>query len=324
MKQALKDSIFNKAYQFLEKRMPLMVKHMANTGQGTDECLEIGCLPMNVHFYSPIPDIKDLESRKIWEKRSELPGIDFRPTEQLALLEQLGHDFGSECEWPLTPTAIPTEFYLKNNSFSYGCASALHTIIRHFKPHYFIEIGSGHSSKIISKALEMNKHDHPSRTSEYIVVDPYPGEMVSTELSLISRLVKEKVESVDPKLFEILGENDILFVDSGHTVRTGSDVNFILLEVLPRLRPGVIIHFHDINLPYEYPKVYFTNPQFRMFWTEAYLLQAFLSFNQEFEILLAMNYIQTDHMSDYCRAFPRFRLADNWANSGSFWIQRKR
>jgi hypothetical protein len=323
MKQTIKESIFSKAYRFLEKKMPPMVKHMANTGQGTDECLEIGCLPMNVHFYSPIPDIKDLESRKTWEKKSELLGIDFRPKEQLAMLEQLGYEFGNECEWPLTPTAIPTQFYLKNNSFSYGCASALHTIIRRFKPQHFIEIGSGHSSKIISKALEMNSNDVPSRKSEYIVVDPYPGEMVSKQLSFITKMVKEKVECIDPKLFEILQENDILFVDSGHTVRTGSDVNFIILDVLPRLRPGVIIHFHDINLPYEYPKVYFTNPQFRMFWTEAYLLQAFLSFNRDFEILLAMNFLQTDHMSDYCRAFPRFKLEDNWANSGSFWIRRK-
>jgi hypothetical protein len=323
MRQAIKDSIFSKAYQFLEKKMPLMVKHMATTGQGTNECLEIGCLPMKVHFYSPIPDIKDLESRKIWEKKSELPGIDFRPREQLTLLEELGHEFGSECDWPLTPTAIPTQFYLKNNSFSYGCASALHTMIRHFKPQHFIEIGSGNSSKIISKALEMNEEEDPSRTPEYIIVDPYPSKMISTQLSCVSRVVKEKVECVDLKLFDILGENDILFVDSGHTVRTGSDVNLMILEVLPRLRPGVIVHFHDINLPYEYLKSYFTNPQFRMFWTEAYLLQAFLTFNRDFEILLAMNYLQTDHMSDYCKAFPRFKLEDNWANSGSFWIRRR-
>jgi hypothetical protein len=177
---------------------------MANTGKGTAECLEIGCLPINVHFYSPIPDINDLESRKIWEKKSELPGIDFRPEKQLAMLEQLGHEFGSECEWPLTPTPVPTQFYLKNNSFSYGCASALHTIIRHFKPQHFIEIGSGHSSKIISKALELNNHDDPSHTPEYIIVDPYPGEMLSTQLSSISSMVKEKVECVDLSLFDVL------------------------------------------------------------------------------------------------------------------------
>src|SRR5271157_497251 len=157
MKQNIKEKIVNKGYRFLWKMIAPVVKHMADTGEGTDECLAIGCLPMNIHYYSPIPDIKDLENRKIWEKKSELPGIDFHPEKQLAMLEQFGYEFGSECEWPLTATSIPTQFYLKNNSFSYGCAAALHTIIRHFKPQYFIEIGSGHSSKIISKALEMNK-----------------------------------------------------------------------------------------------------------------------------------------------------------------------
>jgi Methyltransferase domain len=323
MKQTNKSNILNRSSRFLWSKLSLLVKHMATTGQGTDECLEIGCLPMNVHFYSPIPDIKDLESRKVWERKSELPGIDFHPSGQLALLAQLGSEFGSECDWPLTPTSIPTQFYLKNNSFSYGCASALHTMIRHFKPRHFIEVGSGHSSKVISKALEMNKHENTLYTPEYIIVDPYPSEMVSAQLPSVSRVLNEKVECVNLEMFEILGENDILFVDSGHTARTGSDVNFIILEVLPRLRPGVIIHFHDINLPYEYPKVYFTNPQFRMFWTEAYLLQAFLTLNRDFEILLALNYLQTDHMSDYCNAFPHFKLADNWANSGSFWIRRR-
>lgn len=323
MKKSIRYRITTRIEDVVWKKASSLVKYMANTGNGTTECLELGCLPLNVHFYSPVPDIPDLEKRRIWEKKSELTGIDFHPEKQLAMLEQLGKESGSECEWPLTPTSVSTEFYLKNNSFSYGCASALHTIIRHFKPKQFIEIGSGHSSKIISRALELNKVDDPAHKADYIVVDPYPGEMVTKQLSSISSLVKEKVECVDPKLFDILGENDILFVNSGHTVRTGSDVNFIILEVLPRLRPGVVIHFHDINLPYEYPKVYFTNPQFRMFWTEAYLLQAFLAFNQDFEILMAMNYLQTDHMSEFCNAFPRFNLADNWANSGSFWIRRK-
>jgi hypothetical protein len=295
---------------------------MATTGHGTNECLALDCLPMNVHYYSPVPDIRDLEKRQVWEKKSELSGIDFHPEEQLAMLEQLGREFGSECDWPLAAPADPTQFYLKNNSFSYGCASALHTLTRHFKPRHFIEVGSGNSSRVISKALAMNRDDDPVYVPEYIVVDPYPNEMVLSQLASVTRISKEKVECVDPKLFEILEENDILFVDSGHTVRTGSDVNFIILDILPRLRPGVIIHFHDINLPYDYQKVYFTNPQFRMFWTEAYLLQAFLAFNQNFEILLAMNYLQTDHMNAFCKAFPLFNLEDNWANSGSFWIRR--
>jgi hypothetical protein len=267
MKQNIRFRIARRLNHIFWKRVSFLVRDMALTGKGTDECLEVDCLPLNVNYYSPVPDISDLEKRRIWEKKSELTGIDFRPEKQLAMLKQLGKEFGLECEWPLTLTGDSSKFYLRNNSFSYGCASALHTMIRHYKPQHFIEIGSGHSSKIISKALEMNKEDNSTQATDYIVVDPYPGEVVTNELPTISRLLKEKVECVDPKLFDILEGNDILFVDSGHTVRTGSDINFIILEALPRLRPGVVVHFHDINLPYEYPKVYFTNPQFRMFWT---------------------------------------------------------
>jgi hypothetical protein len=314
-------SLKNKWDDWMLRRAPVLVKRMADTGVGTDECLRLGCLPMNVHFYSPVPDIPDLESRKIWERKSELTGIDFRPEKQVALMRQLGQEYGNECSWPLHPAGKETEFYLKNFSFSYGCAAARHTIIRHFKPRHFIEIGSGHSSKVISRALEKNKQEDSSHTPEYTIVDPYPGEMVS-KLPLVSQRIQEKVECVDARVFDSLEENDIVFVDSSHTVKTGSDVNFMLLDVLPRLKPGVLVHFHDINLPYEYPKVYFTNPQFRVFWTEAYLLQAFLAFNSKYEVLLAMNYLQVDHMDEFCEAFAPFKLEDNWANSGSFWIRR--
>jgi len=301
---------------------PNLVKYMADTGIETDECLKIGCLPMKVHFYSPIPDIPELEKRKIWDKKSDLLGIDFRTDRQLSLFNHLGNEYGHECDWPLNPTQNPVDFYLNNGTFSYGCASALHTIIRDFKPKHFIEIGSGSSSKVISRAIAMNKKDDPRCKTEYIIVDPYPDETVVKQLFSVSRLIKEKVENVDIKLFDALEMDDILFIDSGHTVRTGGDVNFLLLEALPRLHPGVMIHFHDINLPYEYNKIYFTNPKFRVFWTEAYLLQAFLAFNRDFEVMLAMNYIQTDFMNEFCKAFPKFVLKDNWANSGSFWIRR--
>jgi hypothetical protein len=322
MKLNIRGRVANKINQIILTRAPLFVKYMAVTGVGTDECLKIGCLPVTVHYYSPIPDIFELEKKKVWGKQNNLLGIDFRPETQLALMARLGFQYGKECEWPLSPTENPAQFYLINNSFSYGCAASLHTMIREYKPRRFIEIGSGHSSKVISKAMEMNREDEPARETEYIIIDPYPNEITSTHLASVSRVLKEKVENVDAALFDVLEKDDILFIDSGHTIRTGSDVNFLLLDVLPRLRPGVIIHFHDINLPYEYPKGYFTNPKFRVFWTEAYLLQAFLMFNREFEILLAMNYIQTDHMDDFSKAFPRFNLADNWANSGSFWIRR--
>ena len=115
-----------------------------------------------------------------------------------------------------------------------------------------------------------------------------------------------QVELINVDFFKQLSKNDILFIDSSHTVRIGSDVNYLILDVLPRLAPGVIVHFHDISLPDEYTKVYATNPRFRMFWTEAYLLQAFLCYNSQFEVLLAMHYLMTQQKEAFRSAFPRY------------------
>ena len=301
-----------------------IVREMAETGIGTDACLERGCLPMLVHYYSPVPDIADLGQRRVWDSRSDLTGIDFRPEEQVAFLSRLGQEFGNECKWPRTPTSDPLQFYTDNNSFSFGCAASLHCILRYFKPKQVIEVGSGNSSLVISSALGLRGGDHSQPKCEYTIVDPYPEEIISKSLPGLTRLIKERVELTDIKLFDQLRENDVLFIDSSHTVRTGGDVNYLILDVLPRLAPGVIVHFHDISLPYEYSQVYFTNPSFRVFWTEAYLLQAFLSLNSQYEILLAMNYLMSDCLEEFCSAFPHFEPAKNWANSGSFWIRRVR
>jgi hypothetical protein len=299
------------------------IREMAETGIGTDACLEGGCLPMLVHYYSPVPDIKDLEQRKVWDRQSDLAGIHFCPDRQVAFLAELGKAFGHECHWPRTPTKDPLQFFTDNGSFSFGCAAGLHCILRYFKPRRVIEIGSGHSSLVISNALRLNAGDAAAVPCEYIIIDPYPGEIIRRGLHGVTRLIDERVELVDVEFFDQLGESDVLFVDSSHVVRTGGDVNYLVLDVLPRLKSGVIVHFHDISLPYEYNKIYFTNPGFRVFWTEAYLLQAFLSLNSEFEILMAMNYLMTDCLKDFCAAFPHFDPGKNWANSGSFWIRRK-
>ena len=303
--------------------LPKLVYNIAVTGELSDECLEAGALPMLVHFYSPVPDIKDLKARDVWSKRSDLPGIDFRPEFQINFIKELGIEFGNECVWPENPTGDDRDFFTNNNGFSYGCASALHTMIRKHKPKNIIEIGSGNSSKIIGDAVALNKND-AGKFCNYIVIDPYPNSTTRGKIKEISHLIDERVELVDLKEFEILKENDILFIDSSHTVKIGSDVNFLFLEVLPRLNPGVIIHFHDIAMPYEYSATYATTPSFRMFWTESYLLQAFLTYNSAFEVLLAMSTIQTDYMDVFCEAFPHFDLDKNWSNSGSFWIRRKK
>ncbi|HME44424.1 MAG TPA: class I SAM-dependent methyltransferase [Syntrophorhabdales bacterium] len=303
------------------REMAALVAEMARSGVGTDECLELGCLPMPVHFYSPVPNIQDLEDREVWTKRSGLAGIDFRPEAQRDLLLRLGRSFGNECNWPSGATTDPLQFYTGNVSFGFGCAAALHSVIREFKPKRIVEVGSGNSSLIISEAVEMNKGD-TQQECEYTIVDPFPANCCCQHgLPGLTALIQERVELLDAAIFSRLECNDILFVDSGHTVRIGGDVNFLVLDILPLLAPGVLVHFHDIPFPYEYDRSYFTNPAFRVFWTESYLLQAFLSFNEQWEILLAMNYLMAEHMAEFSVAFPH--LPERLVRSGSFWIQRK-
>lgn len=300
-----------------------IIRFMAYTGAGTDACLRQGCLPMPVNFYSPVPDVAALERRNVWDRRSDLVGIDFRPKAQVALLKELGHRFGHECDWPPNSKGANNQFYTENGTFSYGCAASTHCILRDFKPRRVVEVGSGNSSLVIASALRMNANNSAAGYPEYSIVDPYPGKSIQKGLPGLTRLINQRVELLDVNLFEQLGENDVLFIDSGHTVRIGGDVNFLILDVLPLLAPGVIVHFHDIGLPYEYPKVYATNPHFRVFWTEAYLLQAFLCFNSQFDILLAMSYLMTERKEEFRAAFPPYDPAQHVAISGSFWILRK-
>ncbi|MBI2775677.1 MAG: class I SAM-dependent methyltransferase [Chloroflexi bacterium] len=299
-----------------------LVTWMARSGAGTDASLKKGSLPLPVHYYSPVPDIEDLVRRDVWARRSELPGVDFQPDEQVRYLLELGRRFGEECDWPPEPTTDPTEFHTENMSFSFGCAAAAHCVIRASKPRRLIEIGSGMSSMILSAALAQNERDGAS-PAEYTVIDPYPSQRLGDLTGTKPKVLASRVELVDVEMFQQLDRDDILFIDSGHVVRIGGDVNFLLLDILPRLRPGVVVHFHDIGLPYEYPRVYATNPSFRVFWTEAYLLQAFLAFNQAYEIRLGMAYLTQEHGDVIRAAFPWYDPARHRASSGSFWIARR-
>lgn len=308
--------LINCFYQIFGKVVWLTAK----TGLGSEVCLKYGYLPMPVHFYSPVPDIEDLKQRRIWDVKSSLPGIDFNVAGQLALLEELGRGFSKECSWSLT-SERPTDFVLQNSTFSYGCAASTHCMIRHFRPVTVIEIGSGLSSRVISQSLAMNRDDGHSST--YTIVDPYPGEVVRSGGLHVDALLPQRVELLAPEFFNRLAANDILFIDSSHVAKIGSDVNFLFLEVLPRLEAGVIVHIHDISLPYEYSKTYCVSAQLRQFWTEQYLLQAFLCGHRDFEVQLAMNFLMTDHPEHFKQSFPAHDRATSPNNSGSFWLRRK-
>ncbi|MAJ05761.1 MAG: hypothetical protein CL827_02720 [Crocinitomicaceae bacterium] len=312
-------------FEIIDHKKPLakLVSTMARTGAGTDECLNNGALPLPIDFYSPVPDINDLERRNIWEKKSDLNGINFNIDFQLKFLKELGKEFSDECSWSYSNTD-PSKFNLDNSlPFSFGCAAYTHSIIRKYKPKKIIEFGSGNSSKVIASAIEKNKIEN-NINCNYIIIDPFPSELIkNNSVKSITKLYEEKAENVKINLFKDLKKDDILFIDSSHMVRTGSDVNYAILDILPILDKGVIIQFHDIPIPYEYNKVYFTNPNFRVFWTESYLLQAFLINNNKVEIIAALKFLMTEQIDLFSKVFKHYNSFKHKLISESFWMRIK-
>jgi hypothetical protein len=296
-----------------------ILKFMAFTGEGTDSCLKHGFLPVPIHFYQPIPDIKEMEKRNIWDKISNLSGINLEPEKCIAFIKQLASEYAHECKWPNEQPLDPKQFHLNNDAFGYGCAAPLHCLIRNNKPKRIIEIGSGYSSKIIAAAINLNARQN--HETHYTIIDPYSC-LKQENFPKNTNIIRQPVELLGLNIFESLEENDILFIDSSHVCKMGSDCNFEILEILPILNKGVYIHFHDIPLPFEYPKIYATNPNFRVFWTESYLLQAFLICNNDFQIIIPMSFLQKYHLEDLKNSFPHSSENNLGWISGSFWIKR--
>ena len=263
-----------------------------------------------VRFNQPIPDTQSLPET-LWSRPSELAGIQMNEASQLNLLRSFSR-FSEEYQH--FATGKPQEdnqFYLGNGLFDGVDALVAYCIVRHFQPRLVIEVGSGFSSLVLGQAAEKN------RNRSLICVEPFPREFLREGFPGLQSLIEKKVQDIDLEFFSQLQSQDILFIDSSHTVRIGGDVNYLFLEVLPRLNPGVIVHVHDIFLPFEYRRDWVLD-DFR-FWTEQYLLQAFLTFNSEFEVLLANYYLSEYHQEQLKAVFPGLA---RWIG-GSFWMRRK-
>ena len=163
-----------------------------------------------------------------------------------------------------------------------------------------MEIGGGFSSLILGEAAADNN------SSPLICIEPFPQEFLKRDFPGLHSLIEKRVEDVELEFFSQLSSGDILFIDSSHTVKIGGDVNYLFLEVLPRLKPGVIVHVHDIFFPFDYRRDWVME-EFR-FWTEQYLLQAFLTFNSEFEVLMSSGYLNHYYKEDLKASFPRLAV----------------
>jgi len=271
-----------------------------------------------VHFYEPIPDTRKLKNI-LWQKRSELIGIDMQEKKQLELLSFFVSKFKREYEtFPKSKTLIPYQYYLHNEEFGPVDGEILYCMIRHFKPRRIIEVGSGNSTYLSTQAILKNKEEN-GMDCELIVIDPYPNTILKRGFPGLSKLLKKEVQDVALSFFSQLKKNDILFIDSSHVLKIGSDVQYEYLEILPQLNKGVIVHLHDIFFPTEYPKGWVLSQH--RFWNEQYLLQAFLAFNNVFEILWAGSFMHLYHSDLLKNAFNSYN--SNINHPGSFWIRRK-
>jgi len=285
--------------------------HRANFLEFFRVCERHGFHVTPVHFYQPIPDTRTLPET-LWNRPSKLVGIDMNHSVQLDLLRKRFPKFREEYEqFPTEPTGEPSRFYLNNGLFDGADALVAYCMVRHFQPDLIIEVGSGFSSLVSGEAAAKNNR------SALICIEPFPQEFLKQGFPGLHSLIEKRVEDVDLNFFSQLGSGDILFIDSSHTVKIGGDVNYLFLELLPHVKPGVIVHVHDIFFPFDYRRDWVMD-EFR-FWTEQYLLQAFLSFNSEFEVLMSNSYLGHYHKEDLKATFPSLA---SWGG-GSFWMRRK-
>ena len=264
-----------------------------------------------VNYYSPIPDTRELKD-ELWMKHSELPGIDLNVKRQLNLLLNVFPRFREEyLRFPHDPPADDKAFYFNNTMFSGTDALVLYCMVRHFRPRLIVEVGSGYSTRVLSEAAIRNGH------TEIKCIEPHPDDTIG-RLPNVTEVITRPVQDVDMRLFQKLGNRDILFVDTSHTVKCGGDLNYLCLEVVPRLRKGVIIHFHDIFLPKEYPKRWVLD--LHIFYNEQYLVQALLVLSSGLEIVFLNSYMGLMYQEEMRRTFPN---SPWWDAGGSCWIMRK-
>jgi len=254
------------------------------------------CGPNHV-YKQPVPKVSELHD-KLWEKQYDA-GIDWNEEEGLKLLDELAEYSEEYVELLKTAKFNPTD-----GRFQFHDPAVYYCMIKHFGPRNIIEIGAGGSTKIASLAV--------TKETTITAIDPYYESTIQGV-----HLIRTPVQQIPITEFKKLGNNDILFIDGTHVSKIGSDVNYLLLEVLPELNDGVIVHIHDIYLPDEMPKHWIKS--LALFWNEQYLLHAFLIYNSKFKVLLSNYYMKKFHPEALLKVYNNKPVG-----GGSFWMQKRK
>lgn len=247
--------------------------------------LGVGVLPVRDHYYEPRIRGDGLAPEELRRERA-LPGLDLRLAQQRELLGRLR--FQPELAGlPFAPPARrEAAYWFDNTFFERMDGSIWYGLLRVLKPRTVIEVGSGFSTLLARRALDRNAEEAGAPRARHLCIEPYEHSWLEgTGIELLRR----KVEEVDLAVFDALGAGDVLFIDSSHVLRPGGDVVVELLQILPRLAPGVVVHLHDIFTPLDYPWDWLF--RYHRLWNEQYALEAFLTLNPSFEVMLGVQHL---------------------------------
>lgn len=276
-------------------------------------------------YYSTLPVLSEIEAtRERWDRPSELVGIDV----DLPAMRQRLLDLAAKWE---DDFVAHTGDYLANTTKGFGPgypgfdARTLHYMLREHQPARYLEVGSGLSTYYATLAGSRNQEDGGTPLA-VTCVEPYPYDALR-DLPGFS-LIEGFVQDVPVERFEQLEDGDVLFIDSSHALKIDSDVAYLFLEVLPRVKPGVLVHIHDVHFPFNGPfpaDTWLFGERWPVYWNEAMVVQTFLSFNTAFEVLLSVPMLRHDDEAFLSREFPGYTpLADDPNPPSSLWLRRVR
>lgn len=273
-------------------------------------------------YYSTLPVLAELEAtRARWDRPSELPGLD---VDVDALRTRLGELAG---RWDAEFRTV-TGDYLANTEAGFGPgypyfdARTLYYVLREHKPARYLEVGSGLSTYYATLAAARNADD--GAPLKLTCIEPYPFPALD-ELPGFE-LIESVVQDVPLETFATLEAGDVLFIDSSHALKIDSDVAYLFLEVLPRVKPGVLVHIHDVPFPFNTPfpaDMWLFGERWPVYWQEAMVVQTFLAFNDAFEVLLSTPLLRHHDEAFLRRTFDDYvPLADDPNPPSSLWLRR--
>ncbi len=257
------------------------------------------------HFYSEIPDLRLLRKTHAWRKAGSMMGVSGVDLESQWVF--LASCCGPGARERQIAKKIHKAACEANKSFGFGPIEAdfLDSFIRAEKPARVVQVGGGVATAVLLDALAQD-----IKAPSVVVIDPYPNDyLLRKSKNAEIELVAEKAQNVNLEIFTRLQSGDLLFVDSTHCVSPGSEVNRIVLEVLPRLTAGVWVHFHDIYFPYDYSRQILTSELF--FNHESVLLHAFLMHNAKYTLRVSLSMLHYEDAARLKKFLPNYRPARN-------------